>query len=397
MEENLSLRVLAVRNICRKPFRSFALAALVAVSAAVLFAVFLLSASLRKGISGMQDRIGADLMVVPEGYGQNQEGVLLSGKPSYFYMDKSVEDTIRAMDGVREVTGQFYLTSLSESCCDFPVQIIGFDPESDFLIKPWVRQYETDDRGRAFFAGSNVSVKDGCISFFSKKHAVGARLSKSGTGMDNSVFTDLAGIEEIFGDAKEKGFSFLSDGDAATKTSAIYVRLEDGVKADTAALKIWQAVSGVQVIQQGKFLRTFADKMNSVVFFLCLLAALFLLLTVLALALTFSLTMYERRREFSILRVLGASRPQLASVILGEASLLGTAGAACGVFLSAVVLLPFSVLIAEKLDMPFCLPPVWQMAAFAAAVLLILTGACVLSALRTAIRISRLEIYTEAK
>ena len=315
MEENLSLRVLAVRNICRKPFRSFALAALVAVSAAVLFAVFLLSASLRKGIAGMQDRIGADLMVVPEGYGQNQEGVLLSGKPSYFYMDKSVEDTIRAMDGVREVTGQFYLTSLSESCCDFPVQIIGFDPESDFLIKPWVRQYETDGRGRAFFAGSNVNVKDGCISFFAKKHAVGAKLAKSGTGMDNSVFTDLAGIEEIFGDAKEKGFSFLSDGDAATKTSAIYVRLEDGIKADTAALKIWQAVSGVQVIQQGKFLRTFADKMDSIVFFLCLLAALCLLLTVLALALTFSLTMYERRREFSILRVLGASRPQLASVM----------------------------------------------------------------------------------
>ena len=395
MDAALSLRVLAVRNICRKPFRSFALAALVAVSAAVLFANFHLSASLRKGIAGMQDRIGADLMVVPEGYGQNQEGVLLSGRPSYFYMDKSIEDTIRAMDGVREVTGQFYLTSLSESCCDFPVQIIGFDPESDFLIKPWVRQYAPD--GRAFFAGSNVNVKDGCISFFARKHTVGAKLAKSGTGMDNSVFTDLAGIKEIFEDAKEKGFSFLSEGDAETKTSAIYVRLEDGIKADSAALRIWQAVGGVQVIQQGKFLRTFADKMDSIVFFLCLLAALFLLLTVIALSLTFSLTMYERRREFSILRVLGASRPQLASVILGEASLLGTVGAACGIFLSALVLLPFSFLIAEKLDMPFCVPPAWQLAVFAVAVLLILTGACVLSALHTAIRISRLELYSEAK
>ena len=395
MDTALSLRVLAVRNICRKPSRTFALTSLVAVSAAVLFAGFHLSASLRKGIAGMQDRIGADLMVVPEGYGQNQEGVLLSGKPSYFYMDKSVEDTIRAMDGVREVTGQFYLTSLSESCCDFPVQIIGFDPESDFLIKPWVRQYATD--GRAFFAGSNVNVKDGCISFFAKKHAVGAKLAKSGTGMDNSVFTDLAGIAEIFEDAKEKGFCFLSDGDAATKTSAIYVRLEDGVKADTAALRIWQAVSGVQVIQQGTFLRTFADKMNSVVFFLWTLAALFLLLTVIALALTFSLTMYERRREFSILRVLGASPSGLSSVILNEAAIIGAVGAACGIFLSALALLPFSFLIAEKLDMPFCVPPVWQLAIFAVAVLLILTGACVLSTLHTAIRISRLEIYTEAK
>ena len=395
MEESLSLRVLAVRNICRKPFRSFALASLVAVSAAVLFAGFLLSESLRAGIAGMQDRIGADLMIVPEGCTQSFEGVLLSGEPSYFYMDKSVEDTVRQLEGVREVTGQFYLTSLSESCCDFPVQIIGFDPDSDFLIRPWVRQYATD--GRPFFAGSNVNVKDGSVSFFSKKHSVGAKLSKSGTGMDNSVFTDLSGVREIFDDAKEKGFCFLSDGDMATKTSTVYVRLKDGVKADTAALRIRQAVSGVQVIQQGKFLRTFADKMNSIVFILWLLAALFLMLTVIALALTFSLTMFERKREFSILRVLGASRPQLASVILGEASLLGAAGAACGVFLSALALLPFSVLIAQKLDMPFCLPPVWQMILFAASVLLILTAACVLSALRTAIRISRLEIYTEAK
>lgn len=395
MEESLSLRVLAVRNICRKPFRSFALAALVAVSAAVLFAGFLLSESLRAGIAGMQDRIGADLMIVPEGCTQSFEGVLLSGEPSYFYMDKSVEDTVRQLEGVREVTGQFYLTSLSESCCDFPVQIIGFDPDSDFLIRPWVRQYATD--GRPFFAGSNVNVKDGSVSFFSKKHSVGAKLAKSGTGMDNSVFTDLSGVREIFDDAKEKGFCFLSDGDMATKTSAVYVRLEDGVKADTAALRIRQAVSGVQVIQQGKFLRTFADKMNSIVFILWLLAALFLMLTVIALALTFSLTMFERKREFSILRVLGASRPQLASVILGEASLLGAAGAACGVFLSALALLPFSVLIAQKLDMPFCLPPVWQMILFAASVLLILTAACVLSALHSAVRIARLEIYTEAK
>ena len=391
----MSLRVLAVRNICRKPFRSFALAALVAVSAAVLFAGFLLSESLRAGIAGMQDRIGADLMIVPEGCTQSFEGVLLSGEPSYFYMDKSVEDTVRQLEGIREVTGQFYLTSLSESCCDFPVQIIGFDPDSDFLIRPWVRQYATD--GRPFFAGSNVNVKDGSVSFFSKKHSVGAKLAKSGTGMDNSVFTDLAGVREIFDDAKEKGFCFLSDGDMATKTSAVYVRLEDGVKADTAALRIRQAVSGVQVIQQGKFLRTFADKMNSIVFILWLLAALFLMLTVIALALTFSLTMFERKREFSILRVLGASRPQLASVILGEASLLGAAGAACGVFLSALALLPFSVLIAQKLDMPFCLPPVWQMILFAASVLLILTAACVLSALHSAVRIARLEIYTEAK
>ncbi|MBQ2315381.1 MAG: ABC transporter permease [Treponema sp.] len=394
MEQSLSLRVLAAKNIRRKAFRSFALAALVTLSAAVLSGSFLLASSLRQGISGMQARIGADLMIVPEGCTQNFEQVLLSGEPNYFYMDRSVEDTVRGITGVRAVTSQFYLTSLSETCCDFPVQIIGFDPESDFLIKPWVQQYAA---GGALFTGSNVTVKNGGISFFGQKHAVSAKLAKSGTGMDNAVFTDLAGVQDIFNDARDRGYSFVSDGDVHAKTSAVFVRLEDGAKADSTALRIRQAVEGVQVIQQGKFIRTFADKMNSFILFLSVMSLLFLLVTVLALALSFSLSMYERKREFSILRVLGASRSDVSAVILHEAFILGSTGSVCGIFLAALVLLPFSILIAQKIAMPFCMPAVWQLLLFAALTFVLLTAACVLSALHTALRIARLEIYAEAK
>ncbi len=393
MAQSLSLRTLAAKNIRRKPARTFALLALVTVSAAVLFGSFMLSSSLRQGITGMKERIGADLMIVPEGCGSGFEGVLLSGEPSYFYMDKSIEDTVRGLEGVRAVTSQFYLTSLSESCCDFPVQIIGFDPESDFLVKPWVRNYSTG--GEAVFAGSNVTVKNGCISFFAKKHDIGARLAKSGTGMDNAVFTDLAVIRKIFEDASERGFCFLSDGNVDQKTSAIFVRLEDRSKADTTALRIRQAVDGVQVIQQGKFIRTFVDKMDSFVFFLSMMSILFLLVTVLAIALTFSLTMYERRREFSILRVLGASRHDISRVILYEAFFLGSSGAVCGVFIAALLLLPFSILIAQKIAMPFCVPAVWQLLLFAAAAFIMMTAACVLSALHTAVQIAGLKINVE--
>ena len=166
MAQSLSVRTLAIKNLQRSPFRTFSMASLVALCSAVLFGSFLLASSLRNGISGMKERIGADLMIVPNGYEQTLESVLLSGEPNYFYMDKGIETIVRGIDGVKEVTSQFYLTSLSESCCDFPVQIIGFDPESDFLIKPWIQKYNAD--GDNLFAGSNVNVEKNTVSFFSK-------------------------------------------------------------------------------------------------------------------------------------------------------------------------------------------------------------------------------------
>ena len=60
-----------------------------------------------------QIRLGADLMVVPEGYETQVKDVLLLGEPNYFYMERSAEDIVRNIDGVEKVSAQFYLTSLS--------------------------------------------------------------------------------------------------------------------------------------------------------------------------------------------------------------------------------------------------------------------------------------------
>ena len=395
MAQSLSVRTLAIKNLQRSPFRTFSMASLVALCSAVLFGSFLLASSLRNGISGMKERIGADLMIVPNGYGQTFESVLLSGEPNYFYMDKGIETIVRGIDGVKEVTSQFYLTSLSESCCDFPVQIIGFDPESDFLIKPWIQKYNAG--GDNLFAGSNVNVEKNSVSFFSKSHRVSARLAKSGSGMDNSVFANLDTVRKIYEDACEKGFAFISDGDVKEKTSAIFIRIDEKSNVDTVALRIRESIDGVQVIQQGKFIRTLKDKMDSFVFFLHTISVLFLLVTVVVLAIVFSLTFFERRREFSILRVLGADRRSLSSIVMHEALFLGTIGSACGVFISALIFLPFNFLISQKIAMPFCMPNAGTIILFAIISCVLLVAACFLSAIRTAIKISKLEVYSESK
>ena len=140
MEKAITVKSLALANIKKKPYRTTALTILVALAAGVLFGTLLLTASIKGGLKGINTRIGADLMIVPQGYEAQAEGVLLSGEPSYFYLDKYIEETIKDIQGVAAVTSQFYLTSLSESCCDFPIQIIGFDPSTDFIVKSWARK-----------------------------------------------------------------------------------------------------------------------------------------------------------------------------------------------------------------------------------------------------------------
>lgn len=356
MEKAITIQRLAFSNIKRKPYRTAALIAITALSAAVLFASFILSSSLKGGINGFQKRLGADLMIVPEGYGTQVESVLLTGEPNYFYMDKNVESIIRNIEGVEKVSGQFYLTSLSESCCDFPIQIIGFDPESDFIVTPWAAgKIQTHENSELIFAGNNVSITKNQVTFFSQTHHVSSKLSKSGSGMDNAIYADLPTLQKIFDDAKAKGFGFISEGDTTNKTSVIFVKLLQDAKQDGTALRIKTLLPDVQIIKGGSFISSLAEKIESFLIFPKILTGIVLLISTFTLAIVFSLIVNERKREYSILRVLGADKITLRKLIFSEAFVIGSIGAATGIFLGALVVLPFNTLIAEKLSVPFVL------------------------------------------
>ena len=399
MEKAITISGLALSNIKRKPYRTAALIAITALSAAVLFASFILSSSLKGGIKGFNKRLGADLMIVPEGYTSQMESVLLTGEPNYFYMDKNIEDKIRKIEGIEKVSSQFYLTSLSESCCDFPIQIIGFDPATDFIVTPWAKnkirmpKADTDSRIELIFAGHNVNITNHQVKFFAQTHQVTSKLSKSGSGMDNAIYADLPTLQHIFEDAKTKGFGFISDGDTRTKTSVIFVKLAPGVKVDSTSLKIKTAVAGIQIIKGDSFISSIADKIESFLIFPKILTALFLLITVFTLAIVFSLIVNERNREYSILRVLGADSSTLKKLIFKEAFYIGLFGALSGIFFGALIILPFNSLIAEKLSLPFALTSPVMLFVFMAVTFIISVSACVIAAIFAAAKISKQENF----
>ena len=403
MEKAITSKSLALENIRRKPYRTAALISLIALSSAVLFATLILVASLKAGIYGIQSRIGADLMIVPEGYEADMEGVLLSGQPSYFYLSKDLEEIVKEVEGVEKVTSQFYLTSLSESCCDFPIQIIGFDEKTDFIVKYWAKKKlasSTLSSEEIILAGSNISTEKNEVTFFSTSHQVSAKLAKSGSGLDNVIFVNLPALQKMYEAALAKGFGFISDGDTSSKTSVIFVKLKEGYKSDGLALKIKNAIGSkekIQIIQSQKFVSTFAEKLSSFLIFIYINCILVFLISVLTLGIVLSLSINERLREFSILRVLGADYAKLRSIIFSEARLLGSIGALSGLFITSLILLPFNIIIAEKLALPFAMSSPAQIILFALAVFFISLASCLLASLFSAVKISRLEIYGEAK
>lgn len=137
----MNLRSLAWKNIQGSAFRSgvVSLCALLVASFALSATIIIRGAeeSLRLAI----ERLGADIIVVPEGAETKVEGALLMGHPTSVWMPEEKLTHIAAVKGIQAVSPQLYLSTLSgASCCSMPnLFLIAYDPGSDFTIQPWLK------------------------------------------------------------------------------------------------------------------------------------------------------------------------------------------------------------------------------------------------------------------
>ncbi len=139
------------------------------------------------------------------------------------------------------------------------------------------------------------------------------------------------------------------------------------------------------------------SRFSAILIFMNAISALVLVITFTTLAVVFSLMLNERLKEFAVLRVLGASHSRLERIVFGEAAILGCAGAVTGIFISLLIIIPFNVLISEKLALPFAMSSLPQIIVFSVLVFVIILAASILSSVFSAVRISRFEPYGDVK
>ncbi|MBQ8935265.1 MAG: ABC transporter permease [Oscillospiraceae bacterium] len=394
MAEKLTSGRLALLNLRQRAYRTAGLGLIVALLAFVLFGGSILTISLNNGLSSLNARFGADLVVVPLGYDGDMEAILLKGEPSYFYLDASVVDDLREIKGVEAVSSQFYLTSTGAACCDLPVQIIGIDPETDFTVTPWIDHiYDTLSDG-ALIIGSDVQAQsDGTIRFYGHKYRIAATLDETGTGMDQSIFANRNTVLDLMEAAKEQGYNFIDSSDPERLVSSIFIKTAEGYDAETVTHNIRVAIDGLQVIKTKSMVTGIAESIQSIVSIVYVFIAVFLALSIVIQTTVFTVTANERKREFAVLRTLGATRKKLAGILLEEALYISTAGGVLGVALAAGVVFPFSVYIGDRLGLPYVVPSTPTVLVVLAVSLFITILLGPLSAAYAAAKISRADTY----
>ena len=224
---------IAVKNIIGKPFRTFVMLLLVIFLSLTLFTGAITMLSLRNGLMAYKARLGADIIVVPTsaaGHG-SVDDIFLQGITGNYYMNGKLCQKVLDIEGIEASTTQFYLTSAKASCCSTRVQIIGFDPETDFSITPWIKEnYKGGLADGEIIVGSNVNVPaDKKITFYGKTYKVAAQLDKTGTGLDSAVYTNISTIRQMAEDSVITNMNTAFDGvNIDTAASAILIKVADG-------------------------------------------------------------------------------------------------------------------------------------------------------------------------
>ena len=391
---------LAVKIIRGSSFRSLAIFLAVAGVAGFLLATTLIIAGAQYSLDSGLKRLGADILIVPQGTETKVETALLMGRPTNVWMPRDNLQKIAAVSGVEAVSPQVYLGSIYGSpCCSVPdMYIVVYDPATDFTIIPWLEKNLRRSLAKGeVIGGSYISPPEGSehIGLYGYYVTLIGNLEPTGTGIDQTLFMTADTAVDISKASLTRAaqpayatqkFSLEND------ISAILVKVAPGVDVHRVALQILKDTDGMAPIESAQLFGAFRSQMNGLLWGFFAITLIVWAVAMVLIGVVFSMAANERRREMAVLRAVGATRNFIFRSVLTEAALLALSGAIVGIGASAFGLFIFKDMIAGSLKMPFLFPSIPSfIGLFGAGVALAIVSVA-LSALIPAIRLSRQEL-----
>ena len=389
-------RKIALRNLRRRPARAAALLLIAAFLALSVFGGSILVMSLQNGLKSYEARLGADIVVMP--YEARTKGafesILLQGIPGTFYMDKTEYDKIVRTNGVEAAAPQFFLASSSSGCCSAAVQLIGFDPEKDFTVQPWIRERYSGTLGKGdLIVGSELTVpKDRKLTFYNTTCTVVAQLDQTGTGLDTAVYANMDTIREMITHAKELQFHSFDAVDPDRAVSSVMIRVKEGYDVEKVADDINIHVRHIEAARPVNMISGISAGLTGVAGTIRILMILIWLLAAVVLSIAFLMIAHERAKEFAVLQVMGASRKMVSRQLLTESAWVSALGAVLGLAAAALIVLPFGKVLGNRLELPYLLPGPGTTALLAAGSFLLAVATGALTSAIASYRLSRQDV-----
>ncbi len=312
----LSIYSISLKNISRNSLRTV-IVILSAIFITFIISFTLISSSLIQGaIKNMNEKLGADLIVIPEGSETETNEFLFLNELRTFYMSKNIYEKLKNYEEIDKITYQIWLVTLPSLCCGVAdIEVIAIDPETDFIIKPFLEKKLELLEGTAY-AGYEawLSVLGGVIDtavLYQKEFKIIDKLEKTGTGLDYALYIGVDDFRKI---AEENPYIEAKP----DQISVIFIKLKEDVDENKVIEKIKNEFPNVEVLRKsdlGENLKKIISSISSSLLIVALI--IFPLSLLVILNLTF-ITINERKKEIGILKALGANNSSIIKILFIE-------------------------------------------------------------------------------
>ncbi|MBI5556295.1 MAG: ABC transporter permease [Deltaproteobacteria bacterium] len=323
---SVAIAAIAWKNVARKIFRNLILALAVSLLVALLSFALLFTKAVREDIDAATRRLGADIVIVPSEAKTMADEFILESVIKTFYMDDLVFDSVMDLPEIAAGTYQIYLHTLSSGCCSIDEgQVIAFNPDTDFVVTPWLKGAKQLNEGEVFI-GSYVYDYLGLIStakLFGSGVKIVGHLEETGTGLDRGIFMRIDDLNKI---SKEAMGEY-----APGNISIIFLKVKEGADVDQVVAKIRKINPRIGIMTRGSIGADVRDTLQDILKIFSITIAISSILAILLAWSTFTAMTNERQREVGILRALGARRHHIVQMFLGEAFIISLAGGLLGI------------------------------------------------------------------
>jgi putative ABC transport system permease protein len=369
---------LALQNLGRRTGRTALLVMAVAICAGAILTGVVLLRSIEGSMAVGFTRLGADMLVVPQGTLTNITAALLTAEPTELTFDDTMLGRFSSLKGIRRIAPQlvFRTEASGYGPADEPVDIIAFDPARDLTVQPWLdsRLDRPLRAGDVIIGGRREEPLGSEILVFGKPLTVYGKLGKSAVGThERGLFIGFATLDDlrtIMQQVCGKKASLEPN-----RLSGVLVELAPGATGQQARFAILANVPDVKVVSNDSMLTSIRQGLGVLLDGTLALMLVMFASTALMVGVLFSAIITERRRELGLLKAIGARRPQIVGMLLREAALTTAVGGLIGCVLGVLLLRVFEHSLVYYLD-SVGVPFVW----LDTASILLIALTCILAA-----------------
>lgn len=357
-----SLYRIALRNLRYQSFKTAILFVLIFTMTVALCSSKLLIASMEAGMQKTCEKIGADLIIVPDQYVDTVQNALFEGKACTVNFSKEWVERVKEIEGIETISYQLFLATLTAGCCDGENQLIAIEPESDFVVRVWLeKEGKASLKDGEIIVGSALGKEEGeTVRYYGREFLIKDVLEETGMGYDNSAFITYQDAYDIASDPMYVGtFPFSADEESV---SSILIKVKDGYSSSEIEenIKVAYGQDEITVYSAGELTEVLAKQFEAYRIYGTWFEWIFITMAAISILAVYMVNISQRYREFACMSSIGFTFRQIMILLLEELA-VNVLLAGMGGFIVTIGLFGlFRLAIHNVVSIPFLLPDMRQ-------------------------------------